>query len=417
MNDDPSDASQSRKEQRWRFPQPIEDLETWNVANWDWFDPAYSHRILWPDRDYYPELDILIAGCGTNQAAIYAFTNPKAKVVAIDISKPALKHHEYLKDKYGLDNLELHPLPIEKLATLELDFDLVVATGVLGRLKDPVEGMQALGACLRRDGVLAVMVNAKYGRLGVELLESVFEDMGLRQDESSVKLVKETISVLPKGHPFRSYLKIAEDLQSDAALVDTFLGGRQRSFTVEECIDLATSAELAFQGWLHKMPYYPHDLFANKGRLHPFIDALPENEIWSVMERIQTANTSHFFMACRTDRPKKNYKIDFAKVASRDYVPVMRPHCGASEKEIYGPGWRLALGPEQMSFVRCVDGLRTIREIAQLVAQGHEPLPNTAGEVEKIARELFQSLWRLDLVAMALDAQQPAALRLVDQPG
>jgi len=417
VTDTPSDDSASRKEQRWRFPQPIENLEGWSVANWDWFDPTYSHRILWPDRDYQSELDILIAGCGTNQAAIYAFTNPKAKVVAVDISGPALEHHEYLKDKYGLANLELLPLPIEKLSTLGLDFDLVVATEVLGRLKDPAAGMKALGSCLRRDGVLAVMVNAKYGRLGVELLESIFQDMGLRQDESSVKLVKETISVLPKGHPFRSYLKIAEDLQSDAALVDTFLGGRQRSYTVEECLDLVTSAELVFQGWLHKMPYYPHDLFTTKSRLYPFIDALPENEIWSVMERIQTANTSHFFMACRTDRPVNDYTIDFAKVASRDYVPVMRPHCGAAEKEIYGPGWRLALGAEQMSFVRCVDGLRTIREIAQSVADGDEPLPNDAGEVEKLARELFQSLWRLDLVAMALNTNQPAALRLVDQPG
>ena len=45
------------------------------------------------------------------------------------------------------------------------------------------------------------------------------------------------------------------------ALVDTFLHGRERSYTVDDCIDLVTSAGLVFQGWFLKAPYYPHDLF------------------------------------------------------------------------------------------------------------------------------------------------------------
>ena len=405
MKDDPRPDIGSRKDQRWRYPRPIEDLEAWTAINWDWFDPVQSHRILWPDRKYKPDLDILIGGCGANQAAVFAFTNRGAKVVAVDINESALEHQQYLKDKYGLGNLELHRLRIEDVPTLGLDFDLVVATGVLDRLADPQAGMKALAGCLRRDGVIAVMLYAKYGRIGVDLLESVFHDMGLRQDNSSVKLVKETMSVLPKGHPFRQYLKMVDDMQSDAALVDTFLRSRQRSYTVEECIDLVTSAELVFQGWFHKMPYYPHDLFSNKSRLYPFIDALPENKIWSVMERIQTLNTAHFFMACRPDRPKKHYKIDFSKVASLDYVPLMRARCGVSRTEVFGPGWRVALSPEQMSFARYIDVRRTIREIAECVAQDDDPPQTGAGELGKLARKLFQSLWRLDLVAMALNAK------------
>jgi len=59
------------------------------------------------DREYKADLDILIAGCGTNQAAVFAFMNPDAKVVAVDISQPSLDHQQYLKDKHGLFNLEL----------------------------------------------------------------------------------------------------------------------------------------------------------------------------------------------------------------------------------------------------------------------------------------------------------------------
>ena len=63
-----------------------------------------------------------------------------------------------------------------------------------------------------------------------------------------------------RDHPVQSYLKIARDLPSDAALVDTFLHSRDRSYTVEDCLDLVAAAGLLFQGWFFKAPYYPHDV-------------------------------------------------------------------------------------------------------------------------------------------------------------
>ena len=88
--------------QKWTYPEPIQNLETWLANNWDWFDPSHAHRVLWPDRPLQPDLDILIAGCGTNQAAVFAYNNPTAKVVAVDVSQPSLDHEKFLKDKYAL---------------------------------------------------------------------------------------------------------------------------------------------------------------------------------------------------------------------------------------------------------------------------------------------------------------------------
>jgi hypothetical protein len=56
---------------------------------------------MWPAREYKADLDILIASCDTNQAAVFAFMNPDAKVVAVDISQPSLDHQQYLKDATG----------------------------------------------------------------------------------------------------------------------------------------------------------------------------------------------------------------------------------------------------------------------------------------------------------------------------
>ncbi|BBZ42928.1 class I SAM-dependent methyltransferase [Mycobacterium parmense] len=404
MNDDPRSDVVSRQYERWTYPRPIQDLEGWIADNWEWFDPLHAHRILWPDREYKPDLDILVAGCGTNQAAVFAFNNPAARVVAIDISQPSLDHQAYLKDRYGLWNLELRLLPIEEAPTLGSQFDLVVSTGVLHHLADPSAGMRALAGLLAPDGVLAVMLYAKYGRIGVELLESVFRDMGMRQDAASVHMVKEAISLLSVDHPVQSYLKIARDLQfSDAAVVDTFLHGRQRSYTVEDCLDLVSSSGLEFQGWLLKAPYYAHDVFASSSEFYRAVNQLPDHKLWSVMERIQTSNGCHFFMASRPERPRESYQIDFATPRALDYVPVFRLRCGLSGTEIVRPDWSMTLGSTQMPFVEQVDGRRTIGEIAQLIARQGSRRAGVA-DVETFACKLFQSLWRLDFVAMGLNS-------------
>jgi SAM-dependent methyltransferase len=404
VNDDPRADVVTRQYERWRYPQPIQDLEALTDSTWHWFDPSRFQRILWPDREYKPDLDILIAGCGTNQAAIFAYRNPAARVVGVDISQPSLDHQQYLKDKHGLWNLELHLLPIEELPTMGLDFDLIVSTGVLHHLADPLAGMKALAGCLRQDGAIGVTLYAKYGRVGVEMLQSVFRDMGLRQDDASVQTVKDTISLLPPDHPVQSYLKIeGAELRYDGAVVDTFLHGRDRSYDVDDCIDLVTSAGLVFQGWFLKAPYYTHDLFTPPSGFHPAVNALPETKLWSVMERVQTLNACHFFMACRPERPKESYTIDFSTEGSLDYVPLMRMRCGLSGAEIFRPDWRTSLNAAQLPFVQHVDGRLTIREIAERVAQSGESRRAGAADLEKFGRKLFQSLWRLDILAMALN--------------
>ncbi|MGA9491635.1 MAG: class I SAM-dependent methyltransferase [Mycobacterium sp.] len=401
MDDNPRADVVTRQYERYRYPQPIPDLEAWVADHWQWFDPSHAHRVLWPDRQYKPDLDILIAGCGTNQAAVFAFMNQDAKVVAVDISQPSLDHQQYLKDKHGLFNLDLRLLPIEELPSLGLDFDLIVSTGVLHHMADPQAGMSAIASCLRPDGAMGIMLYAKYGRAGLELLQSFFRDLGLGQNESSIATVRETLSALSADHLVQPYLKVAGDLRSDAVLVDTFLHGRERSYTVDDCLDLVTTAGLVFQGWFNKAPYYPHDLFVRPNTVYPAINALPEPTLWSAVERLNTINACHFFMACRSERPKESYAIDFSTPACLDYVPLMRMRCGLAGSDIFRPDWRATLNSAQLAFVQRVDGHRTIRDIAASV-HGEAPSRGSVTDVEKFSRKLFQALWRLDFLAMAL---------------
>ncbi|BBZ40911.1 class I SAM-dependent methyltransferase [Mycobacterium conspicuum] len=398
---DERDEILSPRYESWTYPEPIQDLRAWTENNWEWFDPVHAHPILWPDREYRDNLDILIAGCGANQAAIFAYTNRAANVVAVDTCQPSLDHQQFLKDKYGLRNLELRRLPLQDVQTLGRDFDLIVSTGALHHLPDPAAGMKALGACLRRDGALGVMLYAKYGRIGIEMLQLAFSNMGLRPDAESVEKVKEILLALPPEHPVHNYFKMAPvSAQYDAALASVFLRGPERSFTVDESLELVDSAGLAFQGWLINAPYYPHDWFSPGGSLDQAMSALPEAKLWSVIEDLHVLNACHFFIACRPDRPKKSYTIDFSTADALDYVPRMRMRCGLDSEEIYRPNWRTGLTPAQLRFVQQVDGRQTIRQIARRLAQSKELPRAGAAELEEFGRKLFESLWRLDFVAM-----------------
>ena len=260
--------------------------------------------------------------------------------------------------------------------------------------------MKSLAERLRRDGVMAVMLYARFGRTGVEMMQSVFRDMGLRQNDTSVLMVKEALATLPSEHPVKSYMAIAPDLQFDAGLVDTFLHGRDRSFTVADCVELVRSAGLTFQDLFLKAPYYPPSSPSNA--FYHSVAALPVEKQWSIMERINFRNACHFFTACRADRPPESYQIDFSSGQALDYAPSLRYRCTLNGDQISRPGWSTRLDPTQQACAELMDGQRSIRDISAAVkSRGAAPVQTTE-QSEAFAMALFQSLWRLDFIAISL---------------
>ena len=401
MTSDPLGDIVSRQYEKWVYPAPIQDLDAWLQGNWQWFDPSHAHRIMWPDRDYKPDMDILVAGCGTNQAAVFAYTNPSAQVVAIDVSNASLDHHRWLKDRYTLSNLELHQLPIEQVASLDHHFDLVVTTGVLHHMNDPAVGMRALAERLRPDGVLAVMLYATYGRIGVQLMQSVFADMGLGQDDASLGVVRDALAQLSPMHPLASYLQIAPDLGDDAGVVDTFLHGREQAYTIDECRTLVEAAGLTFQDVFLKASYYAPTTSSNS--FFSAVAAVPREQQWSVMQRINASNACHYFLACRPDREPASYSIDFGVGDPLVYVPAFRKGCGLRGGVIHRHDWQRELTPLQAALVEHVDGNRTISDIVDTVTGSGAFARADRAEVVAVSLETFQSLWQQDYLAMGID--------------
>ncbi len=396
MNSGPTADAISRQYADWMYPKPIRDLSEWVRDNWEWYDPSHSYQIFWPSAQLYPKLDILVAGCGTNQAAVFAYQNPEARIVAVDVSQPSLDHHMFLKKTHDLTNLELHLLPIEDVGSLGSTFDLIVSTGVLHHLANPARGLRELAKCLRKDGVLALMLYAKFGRMGVEMMQGVFRAMELSQNVSSISMIRQALAMLPMDHPIRAYEAIAPDLRYDAGLVDTFLNARDRSYEITECIDLVRSSGLVFQDLFFKAPYssppIPENAFMES------VATLKDEQQWAVMERINFRNACHFFTACHPERDGSTYRIELTSTKSLDYVPFFRHRCGLAMRELYSARQRIPLDPTSARIAELIDGKRTVRDIS-LEMQANKASGSQTDELDKFTLEIMKTFYLLDFVA------------------
>src|ERR1700704_2021774 len=99
---------------RYPYPRPVDSLEQYQRL---WQEPhrrRADFHLFWPARPYREDFSILIAGCGTSQAAKHALRRPAASVTAIDFSATSVRCTEELKRKHDLHNLAIHQLSIER---------------------------------------------------------------------------------------------------------------------------------------------------------------------------------------------------------------------------------------------------------------------------------------------------------------
>ena len=173
--------------ERHPYPPPVDSLEKYRRLGQDRQRRRADYHLFWPARSYKEDQSILIAGCGTSQAAKHALRWPAAQVTGIDFSATSVRCTEELKRKYGLDNLQVHQLPIERANDLEMSFDQIICTGVLHHLADPDAGLSALRGVLKPDGTMLLMVYAPYGRTGIYMLQEFCRRIGIHATDEGIR--------------------------------------------------------------------------------------------------------------------------------------------------------------------------------------------------------------------------------------
>jgi SAM-dependent methyltransferase len=388
--------------ERMPYPAPIANLDEHRELS---SNPerrrALFHRV-WPAGAAGANRDVLIAGCGTSQAARYALGEPTARVTAIDISETSLHHTRDLKSKYQLHNLELHRMPIESVGELGRSFDLIVCTGVLHHLTDPDLGLRALRDVLNREGAIQLMVYATYGRAGINLMQQYCRLLGVGVSDGDLCDLSGTLQALSADHPISALLGRAKDFTRPAAMADALLNPQERAYTVPEVYAWLERCGLSFGRWLEQAPYLPHCGSLSRGPHATRLTALREAAQHAAAELLRGTMTRHRLIAYGSDRVADEQRICFTGEQWRDYVPIrlswtrcIRDRLPAgSVAVLLNPAHEytdliLPISQAQEHLWGQIDGQRNLAEILRRCATHQESM---------LALQFFQQLWRYDQI-------------------
>jgi len=380
------------------YPKPFADLgEEIRKGYYQLGDPSLYAPVLWPRGRPQRPLNILVAGCGTVQAAYTAFMNRADSVIGIDLSEASLAHERYLQERHGLGNLELYKGDLLDVGALGRRFDLIQCTGVLHHMQDPAAGLAALRDVLAPGGVMVLMLYGETVRLGVYMLQDAFRRIGAEQSPAGVAEVRRILAELPARHYAQDYIRAAAELKDDEAIVDTFLHPQDRAYTVPQLLELIESNGLQFQNWLDGHVYWRNGAWGPDSAIAAAVDPLPPREHWAAVEMLRQAAGMHSFTVVGAGRDVPS--VNFEDGDWRQFVPSKAP--GLARK---GPGL-FERGPYQL---RCseleqfvldgADGSRTIRQIVAVPALENIP----PAERDEFARRYFEHLWKLGHVMIAL---------------
>jgi SAM-dependent methyltransferase len=391
------------------YPAPISSLERRLDRYRDPRRRRAQSLLLWPLEKPRADRTILIAGCGTSQAARYALMEPEARVTAIDISETSLRHTRALQQKHGLRNLRLHRLAIERIGELGETFDQMVCTGVLHHLSDPDAGLRSLREVLAVNGAMHVMVYAPYGRAGIYMMQDYCRLLGIGVRDEELRDLGETIQALSSDHPIAGVVKRAKDFARPDALADALLNPQDRAYSTPQLHDWLDRCGLRFGRWHEQAPYLPQCGAIARAPHAARLVALPPRAQQTAMELLRGTMDRHSFVAYRDDRGQEAQPIAFEGDAWRSFVPVRIPWtltikdrapAGVSAvlinpSHMY-PDLALFIDAAQERVLAAIDGERSAGEILRSAA-------GAIGDGE--GRRFFKRLWEHDQIVF--DAKRP----------
>ncbi len=374
-----------------------------------WKDPSRQradYHLYWPDKPFREDFSILIAGCGTSQAAKYAMRWPVAHVVGIDFSQTSVQHTQALKKKYALSNLSVYQLPIERVEELNVAFDQIICTGVLHHLADPATGLNALGCVLAAEGAMQLMVYAPYGRTGIYMLQEFCRRLGIRATNEGIHQLNQLLGALPAGHPLASLIHNTPDFSDEAELADALLNPRDQAYTVSHLFDLLDGTGLKFARWVRQAAYLPQCSRLVSTQLASKITKLPVIEQYSAMELFRGTMLRHNAILQRKDSPSAYEEINFREHGWKDYVPIRladticvqdRLPEGAAAVLINQahsyPDLFMPIDAIEKNWYDAIDGKRSIGALVE----ASQPTQRDPIDPDKV-RSFIERLWWYDLV-------------------
>jgi SAM-dependent methyltransferase len=388
------------------YPPPVDDLQAYREL-WDDQRRRADFHLFWPAEPYREDHSILVAGCGTTQAAHYALRWPRAQVIGIDVSANSIAFTQELQRKHALANLQVRQLAVERAAELGQRFDHVVCTGVLHHLPDSDAGLRALHEVLEPTGALNVMVYAPYGRAGIYMLQDYCRRLGIGATAPEIRDLAASLKALPPGHPLAPLLRNSPDFADRAGLADALLHPRDRAYTVAQLLDFLDRAGLTFGRWVRQAPYLPWCGALASTPHHARLAGLTAEAQYAAIELFRGTMVRHAVVAYGKDRPAQGASVNFDGEAWLGYTPIRLPDTIAV-KERLPPGATAVLINRNHTYTDLYLPIDARQERLLAGIDGERSIAEICGERgdRSLARAFFQQLWRWDQVVFNISRSQ-----------
>ncbi|NJK63948.1 MAG: class I SAM-dependent methyltransferase [Synechococcaceae cyanobacterium SM2_3_1] len=177
---------------------------------------------------------ILNAGCGSGwETLIVAEANPGAHLVAIDLSPESVKVTERRLRFHGFTNIDVYAMDLLELPQLNMEFDFISCNDVLYLLDSPVEGLKALKAVLKPEGIIRTNLHNAYTRRNMLDMQEAFRILGLFDlpRARAAEAVRECMTHLTKSSSQAGGWNPAVYV-SNPAIMNNYLLSGDKGFTI-----------------------------------------------------------------------------------------------------------------------------------------------------------------------------------------
>lgn len=192
---------------------------------------------------------VLVAGCGTGFEPIdIARRDDSVAITAIDLSRRSLAYAKRKSDALGCKNIEFYQGDILDLPQTEWEFDLIVCTGVLHHMSDPLAGWKVLRDMLAATGMMRLSLYSAKARRIVRDAREHIEARNLTGQVDDIRGFRRWL-LNDATDSDLEILQHSDDFYSMSGCRDLLFHVQERQFTLPEIQDALGQLKLRFCGF------------------------------------------------------------------------------------------------------------------------------------------------------------------------
>lgn len=137
---------------------------------------------------------ILIAGCGTGyEIALRASILRNAKVTAIDISRRSIAYAKIKAEELDLNHIKFYQADILELDKINERYDVILCSGVLHHLADPMKGWHNLRALLNDNGIMRIALYSSRARSYINKVRNYAKEHNMEPSLENVRIIRHLV--------------------------------------------------------------------------------------------------------------------------------------------------------------------------------------------------------------------------------